>query len=77
MSVFSIAGRVAVVTGGAQGLGRAICERLLKEGCKVVIGDIQEDVVKQTALEISAELSGEAIGVEVDVSGAAEVANGL
>lgn len=75
MSVFSIAGRVAVVTGGAQGLGRAICERLLKEGCKVVIGDIQEDVVKQTALEISAELSGEAIGVKVDVTKEEEVAN--
>ncbi len=75
MSVFSIAGRVAVVTGGAQGLGRAICGRLLQEGCKVVIGDIQEDVVKQTAEEISKEFNGEAIGVKVDVTNEDEVAN--
>jgi len=44
-----------VVTGGAQGLGRAICERLMQEGCKVVIGDIQEEVVAKTAAEISAQ----------------------
>lgn len=75
MSVFSISDRVAVVTGGAQGLGRAICERLLQEGCKVVIGDIQEDVVKNTAQEISKEFNGTAIGVKVDVTSEDEVAN--
>lgn len=75
VSAFSIDGRVAVVTGGAQGLGRAICERLMQEGCKVVIGDIQEDVVKQTAAEISQQLGGEAIGVKVDVTKEPEVAN--
>ena len=75
MSVFSIKDRVAVVTGGAQGLGRALCERLMQEGCKVVIGDIQEDVVKKTAEEISQQLGGEAIGVKVDVTKEAEVSN--
>lgn len=75
MSAFSIDGRVAVVTGGAQGLGRAICERLMQEGCKVVIGDIQEDVVKQTAEEISKQFGGEAIGVKVDVTKEPEVTN--
>ena len=35
-------GKVAVVTGGASGLGRGIAERLLAEGAKVVVGDITE-----------------------------------
>ncbi len=68
MSVFSIKDRVAVVTGAAQGLGRALCERLLREGCKVVLGDIQEDVVQNTAREITEEFGGAAIGVKVDVT---------
>lgn len=68
MSAFSINDRVAVVTGAAQGLGRALCERLLREGCKVVMGDIQEDVVQNTAKEISEEFGGTAIGVKVDVT---------
>ncbi len=75
MSVYSIQDRVAVVTGAAQGLGRALCERLLREGCKVVLGDIQEDAVKNTAKEISEEFGGEAIGVKVDVTKEDECAN--
>lgn len=74
-NVFSIKDRVAVITGGAQGLGRALAERLLREGCKVVIGDIQEDVVKQTAEEIQQEFGGEATGVKVDVTKEEECAN--
>jgi NAD(P)-dependent dehydrogenase (short-subunit alcohol dehydrogenase family) len=34
--------RVAVVTGGAQGLGLAIVERLAREGCDLVVADINE-----------------------------------
>lgn len=75
MSVFSVKDKVAVVTGAAQGLGRALCERLLREGCKVVLGDIQEDVVKNTAKEISEEFGGSAIGVKVDVTKEEECKN--
>ncbi len=75
MSVFSINDKVAVVTGAAQGLGRALCERLLREGCKVVLGDIQEDAVKNTAKEITEEFGGSAIGVKVDVTKEEECKN--
>jgi len=42
-------GRVAIVTGAAQGLGRVIARRLAEEGAKVVVADIQEERVKRTA----------------------------
>ena len=42
-------GRIAVVTGGARGLGRAAVERLAAEGVKVAILDIQEDEAKAVA----------------------------
>ncbi len=40
-------GKVAIVTGGAQGLGEAICLRLAKEGCDVLVADLNEDAAKQ------------------------------
>lgn len=38
-------GRTAVVTGGAQGIGYAIAEALVKEGANVVLGDLNEENV--------------------------------
>lgn len=46
-------GKVAFVTGGAQGIGRAIAVALAKEGANVVISDINKDLADQTAKEIS------------------------
>nr|XP_037273508.1 uncharacterized short-chain type dehydrogenase/reductase y4vI-like [Rhipicephalus microplus] len=45
-------GKVAIVTGGAMGLGRGIVESLLQKGCKVSILDIDEPMGKQTAADM-------------------------
>jgi sorbitol-6-phosphate 2-dehydrogenase len=70
----NLEGKVAVVTGGAQGLGRAISERLVKEGCKLVVADINEAGVKAAAAELSA-LGGKVLGIKTDVTKEAEVEN--
>jgi pyridoxal 4-dehydrogenase len=56
--------RVAIVTGGAQGIGRAIADKLSEEGASVVVADINEDGARAAA----AGLPGEGLGVGADVS---------
>lgn len=65
--------KAAVVTGGAQGLGQAISLRLAREGCKVMIADVNEKGVAETAAAIAAETSGCVIGVKMDVTQEADV----
>ena len=48
--------KVAIVTGGAQGLGEAISQRLVLEGCRVVIADIKEDGIREAQSRIQAKL---------------------
>lgn len=60
-------GKVAIVTGAAQGIGRAIAMRLADEGAKVAIADIQENVAAQTASEIKS-VGGHAFAVRLDVT---------
>ncbi len=45
-------GRVAVITGGADGIGKALAQALVAVGVKVALLDIREDAVKQTATEL-------------------------
>ena len=65
--------KVAIVTGGAQGLGQAISQRLAREGCTVVIADVNEQGAVETAASISGETDRRVIGVKVDVMQEAEV----
>jgi len=64
--------RVAVVTGGGSGMGRAICCRLAREGRKVAVLDINGDSARRLAKELEAD-GGTGIGAEVDVSDRAAV----
>ena len=53
-----LTGKVALVTGAAQGIGRAIATRLADEGAKVAIADIQDAIAAKTADEIRELMSG-------------------
>ena len=59
--------KVAIVTGGAAGIGRAICELFAQEGAKVVLGDIDADGGRETAARIG-DAGGDATFVSTDVS---------
>jgi len=65
--------RIALVTGGAQGLGRAICQRLAQEGCHIIVADLKEDQAIQTAQDITTNTDRRAFAIKVDVSDEAQV----
>jgi NAD(P)-dependent dehydrogenase (short-subunit alcohol dehydrogenase family) len=59
-------GKVAVVTGGAMGIGKAIATRLAKDGASVVIADLQK--FDQAAAEIARASGSRTLGLQIDVS---------
>ncbi len=66
-------GKVAVVTGAASGIGRALAERCVKEGMKVVLADIEEKALARASQELDA-AGGNVLAVRTDVSKAEDVA---
>ena len=67
-----IKGEVVVVTGGASGIGKSLCERFAQEGASaVVVSDINQAGIDQTVADISA--STQALGVKTDVGNEEEV----
>ena len=64
--------KVALVTGGAQGIGRTISEELARAGAHVVLGDVNLEGAEATAKAINI-IGGSASAVKIDVSNATEV----
>lgn len=65
-------GRVALVTGGASGIGAGVCKELAKNGASVVVTDINKEAAEKVANEIN-ENSGRAIACKLDVTKAEEI----
>lgn len=64
--------RVALVTGGASGIGRALAQRFAAEGMRLVLADVEAAPLAATVAELAAD-GAEVIGVEADVAVAADV----
>lgn len=65
-------GKVAVITGAASGIGRALAERCVREGMKTVLADVEQDTLDQAETELRAK-GGAVLAVRTDVAKAAEV----
>ena len=65
-------GKVAVITGGASGIGLAMAERFAREGMKLVIGDIQPEAIDRAVAQLRRH-GVEVVGVRADVSSYDEV----
>jgi NAD(P)-dependent dehydrogenase (short-subunit alcohol dehydrogenase family) len=68
-----VAGRVALVTGGASGIGRATARTFAEEGARVVVADFNSENVAATLAELESIGPGEHLGLTVDVRNEAEV----
>lgn len=65
--------KVAIVTGAARGIGRAIAERLLRDGCTVVVADMNLDAAQATCEQLAQSIGGTALATYVDVTDSATV----
>jgi len=70
----SLSGKVALITGGAGGIGQAIARRFLSEGACVIIADFAEDVLRQAESDLKAEFNKDNVGaLKFDVTQEGEV----
>jgi 3-oxoacyl-[acyl-carrier protein] reductase len=67
-------GKVAAITGGSEGIGRATAFRLCEEGARVAICARREDLVQKTAQEIESATGGEVLAMRADVTVVADCA---
>lgn len=68
-----LADRIAIVTGGAQGLGAAIAQRLGREGAHLLVADLNLDGAKTTAAEVARQTGRRALATQVDVTDEGQV----
>jgi 3-hydroxybutyrate dehydrogenase len=69
--------KVAIVTGSASGIGKAIAQRYVAEGAKVAIADLKMDAAEATAAELSKAGHGSAMAVAMDVTNEKAVNDGV
>ena len=60
--------KIAVVTGGAQGLGAAICRRLAEEGANVMVADLKLTQAQEVAQQVAQETGRRVVAQSVNVS---------
>tara|TARA_Y100000590_G_scaffold450955_1_gene591498 strand:- start:82 stop:822 length:741 start_codon:yes stop_codon:yes gene_type:complete len=65
-------GKIALITGGAQGIGRTISEELAGQGAHVILGDVNLEGAEKTAEELKGK-GGKASAIKIDVSNASDV----
>ena len=68
-------GKIAAITGGSEGIGRAITMRLVQAGARVAICARRPDVLEQAATDIRAKTGGEILAVVADVTSYADLEN--
>lgn len=74
---YDFEGKVAVVTGGANGIGRASATRFAQCGAKVALLDLEEDTVGRTAAEIAEKTGGKVLPLHADLTDRAAVEQGF
>lgn len=76
-TLFSLAGKTAVVTGGAQGIGKAVAKKMAQVGADIVLLDMQEEKAVDAAEEIAAQTGRKTMALAVDVTDPLQVAEAI
>src|SRR5437870_5358182 len=72
-SNYDLHGKVAIVAGGSRGIGRAISERLAREGAAVVVNYASNDAAANDAVQTINQGGGQALAVKADLSRVEEI----